>query len=348
MKLSLRFWQRCRYQFSCIVFWRCAELQHCQQQLASAGSWKHFRCIPLSADFRDFVLDVQDNWCLIGVQESWTIQGFGHDKLRWEARTHCQLQQVVRHELGGALPALLPEGFKHFNHVQSCYWRLETHTKTWTYDSVTDKMNVFGTCVLWKQLLCLPCGIKGTICYLIVPSAKTGYRRVAGCVTTPPFPVTRLPQCPVPNQWPHPTDLSGHNRWAARFSPSAPFVNEVDVLLRASKVTLHAKISDPLLSSRLHPLRMYMDWRHLRDGQPNTFPSDLGSLAVRAMKTIQIAFGWFYHSILTVMTVLSINWLRRQKSSFSPRNKLTSNLRHFGYASARFPAWNYTPLSCQL
>lgn len=208
MKLSLqslRFWQRCRYQFSCIVFWRCAELQHCQQQLASAGSWKHFRCIPLSADFRDFVLDVQDNWCLIGVQESWTIQGFGHDKLRWEARTHCQLQQVVRHELGGALPALLPEDFKHFNHVQSCYWRLETHTKTWTYDSVTDKMNVLGTCVLWKRLLCLPCGIKGTICYLIVPSAETGYRRVARCVTTPPFPVTRLPQCPVPNQWPHPT-----------------------------------------------------------------------------------------------------------------------------------------------
>lgn len=64
------------------------------------------------------------------------------------------------------------------------------------------------------------------------------------------------------------------------------------------------------LSSRLHPLRMYMDWRHLRDGQPNTFPSDLGSLAVRAMKTVQIACGWFYHSILTVMTVLSINWLR--------------------------------------
>ena len=122
-------------------------------------------------------------------------------------------------------------------------WR-HIHTKTWTYDSVTDKMNVFGTCVLWKQLLCLPCGIKGTICYLIVPSAETGYRRVAGCVTTPPFPVTRLPQCPVPNQWPHPTDLSGHNRWAARFSPSAPFINEVDVLL-ASKVTRHVKISDP-------------------------------------------------------------------------------------------------------
>ena len=30
------------------------------------------------------------------------------------------------------------------------------------------------------------------------------------------------------------------------------------------------------LSSRPHPLRTYMDWRHLRDGQPNTFPSDLG------------------------------------------------------------------------
>ena len=44
---------------------------------------------------------------------------------------------------------------------------------------------------------------------------------------------------------PHPTDLSGHNRWAARFSPSAPFVNEVDVLLRASKATRHVKFSDP-------------------------------------------------------------------------------------------------------
>ena len=78
MTLSLRFWQRCRYQFFCIVFWRCAELLHCQQQLASASSWKHFRRIPLSADFRDFVPDLQwmSNWCPGKLDDSriWTWQ----------------------------------------------------------------------------------------------------------------------------------------------------------------------------------------------------------------------------------------------------------------------------------
>ena len=266
------------------MFWRCAELRHCQQQLASAGSWKHFRRIPLSAGFREFVLDVQwmSNWCPGKLDNSriWTWQVEVRSSHTLPTPTSCASWTW------GSSPSFAT-WLQTLHDVQSCYWRLETNTKMWTYDSVTYKHlyqkrlifllislalpHSYVMNVLWKQLLCLPCGIKGTIFYLIVPSAETGYRRVAGCVTTPPFPVTRLPQCPVPNQWPHPTDMSGHNRWAARFSPSAPFVNEVDMLLRASKVAACKNFRALQLSSRLHPLRMYMDWRHLRDGSPILF-----------------------------------------------------------------------------